>query len=404
DAHVHLASVPGSMIRGDTEEQLREQRRLQLRALLASGVTSVLDCAVPEEMLRELRAQATDGHPSPTVFALGPFLTPAEGYFGTAEQRHSPYDALEAPIADPAEVEPLMALATKRPTRGAKVTFEDGLLFSIWPEFDRDTRFEIRDAAKRHDVRVYAHSLDNDAHRQALETEPYALVHAGMGSEALEPDVLEAIRASGAYVITTAAIYELENWTRERNWTEQSWIKARVPERQWVTALDPDIEARVTGLAVPIVSPWWMPNAWAEVFSGWIRDSDSAHEELESSLRAIKALHDAGVPLVLGSDTGNWPAFATFFHGVGAVVEAELLERAGLPRLEIIRAATRRAAAMLDVDTLGAVEVGMTADLVLYPRDPLSDGMRVLREPAWVVSRGEARTPAGWLTGGLRSR
>ncbi|MEO1483187.1 MAG: amidohydrolase family protein [Myxococcota bacterium] len=391
DAHTHLASVPGALLRGDTEDEQRIQRRLQLRAFLASGVTSVLDCAITERVLAELRSVTS---PSPTIFALSPFVTPSGGYFGRASNRHPPHDELDPPVETAADVEAL--IGDERDSVGVKVTFEEGMVFPIWPRFSSELRAAIRTSAQRHRRKLFVHSMDNESHRMALELEPYAFVHAGMEHEAFETDVLEAIKESGAWVITTAAVFELEDWMRNPNRLSEPWLRDRVPERQMAT--DPDLEERVTALPTPMVTPWWIPNAVGETFSSWFRNSDVAQGEVESTLRGIIALHRAGVPLVLGSDSGNWPVLATYFHGVGTIVEAELLERAGLPRIEVIRAATINAARMLEVDgSRGTVSVGKRADLVLYGQDPLVAGLKTFEDPVWVVYGGEARTPAGWL-------
>ena len=45
---------------------------------------------------------------------------------------------------------------------------------------------------------------------------------------------------------------------------------------------------------------------------------------------AVAALHDAGVTLVMGSDSGNWPVFLSEFHGPTSVREVELLGEAGI--------------------------------------------------------------------------
>ena len=97
--------------------------------------------------------------------------------------------------------------------------------------------------------------------------------------------------------------------------------------------------------------------------------------------RVIKALFDAGVPLVAGSDTG--------LIGYGIDRELELYVAAGLPPMAAIETATLGAArAMkLDKDT-GSVEVGKRADLVLVAGDPLAN-ISALRQVTKVVRAGQ---------------
>jgi imidazolonepropionase-like amidohydrolase len=110
----------------------------------------------------------------------------------------------------------------------------------------------------------------------------------------------------------------------------------------------------------------------------------------------VKALRDAGVPLVMGSDSGNWPIMPFEFHGPTSIRELELMVEAGLTPEEALRSATTTAAAMLGRADLGKVAPGSVGDLVLVRGDPLAD-VSVLREPAWVVVGGVADTPAGWM-------
>jgi len=112
---------------------------------------------------------------------------------------------------------------------------------------------------------------------------------------------------------------------------------------------------------------------------------------------AVRELHEGGVTLVMGSDSGNWPVFLTEFHGATSVREVELLAEAGIPAVDALRMATLNGAELLGLgDELGTLEVGKQASFLAVEADPLSD-LSVLRSPAWVVLRGERRTPEGWL-------
>ncbi len=82
------------------------------------------------------------------------------------------------------------------------------------------------------------------------------------------------------------------------------------------------------------------------------------------------ALHEARVPILAGSDAGDFYSLAGFsLHD-----ELALLVEAGMTEWEVIRAATLGAAEYLEVvDSLGTVEAGKVADLVLLEANPLDD-------------------------------
>ncbi|ESQ91253.1 hypothetical protein ABAC460_06725 [Asticcacaulis sp. AC460] len=86
-------------------------------------------------------------------------------------------------------------------------------------------------------------------------------------------------------------------------------------------------------------------------------------------LTLIKELHDAGVPLLVGSD-----AFGALTPGFAQHQEMELFVEAGLTPFETLRAATVNSAKYLgEFDQAGTIEVGKRADFVLVGANPLDD-------------------------------
>lgn len=92
----------------------------------------------------------------------------------------------------------------------------------------------------------------------------------------------------------------------------------------------------------------------------------------------VRDLHDAGVPLLVGTDAGG-----TIGHGRIADEAAEMVA-AGLPHREVVAAASWRTRTWLGVPGL---DEGESADLVVYDADPRRD-VRVLAAPRAVVLRG----------------
>ncbi len=398
DGHTHTQSVPGSELRGDAVDLIQSQQLLQLRAYLASGVTTVLDTGISKATLLRLRAQLDGGTAGPSLFHLSPFLTPSGGYFGTAGLRGSLFSDVWEPIeTDDMIGRQLREAVPLRPT-GVKVTVESGMVFPIWPLFSSEQLSVIKRESKAVNTRIFVHSMKNEAHRIALELEPYAFVHVGLGDAEIAPDVLEAIKKSGAYVISTLSAYKLETWFWDQSTMRQPWIEARVPKVQWETALHPDTRSRSLDLMTPVVKHSWMPGWLARAVAPLMRSASMGERELAASQRAVLAMHKAGIPLVMGADEGNWPLFTTFFHGVGSLMEMQLLEEAGVPRAEVIVMATSRAARMLGQESrIGTVKVGLEADLLVVPQNPLEHGMKVLPDMSWVIKHGVARTPQAWL-------
>jgi imidazolonepropionase-like amidohydrolase len=102
----------------------------------------------------------------------------------------------------------------------------------------------------------------------------------------------------------------------------------------------------------------------------------AAYENARASVAALQA---AGVPVSAGTDANGATAGpAPVPHGESLHHELELLAGAGLPALDVLLAATERAAACFGLADRGRIAPGLRADLVLIDGDPLT-GIRATR-------------------------
>ena len=94
-----------------------------------------------------------------------------------------------------------------------------------------------------------------------------------------------------------------------------------------------------------------------------------AERNYNHSLEECGRLIESGVRLVAGSDCGwGFYPFGGFFHELGALAEA------GLTRMQAVLAGTRNGAEALDLlGTVGTVEAGKEADLLVVEGDPSKD-------------------------------
>ena len=88
------------------------------------------------------------------------------------------------------------------------------------------------------------------------------------------------------------------------------------------------------------------------------------------ALRNVKALHDAGVQVAFGTDSGALPER---IPGWGEHHELELMVRAGLSPMDAIVAATQKSAALIKAGDRGTLEPGKRADFVVLAADPIAD-------------------------------
>jgi imidazolonepropionase-like amidohydrolase/ABC-type molybdate transport system substrate-binding protein len=87
--------------------------------------------------------------------------------------------------------------------------------------------------------------------------------------------------------------------------------------------------------------------------------------------RGVAALKAAGVRFGLGDDTGATNGGQYF--GFGAHLEMASMVEAGLTPAEAITAATRTSAEILELDTMGSVAAGKSADFIVLDANPLDD-------------------------------
>ncbi len=118
--------------------------------------------------------------------------------------------------------------------------------------------------------------------------------------------------------------------------------------------------------------------------AGWTdTDFDSFRRSRPKQDLFLRAFAAAGGRVAAGTDAPN----QMLVPGHSEHREMELLVRAGLTPREAIWAATRNAAVLLGVDTLGVIAPGNVADLVVLSQDPLAD-IRNTRSVQAVMARG----------------
>ena len=125
---------------------------------------------------------------------------------------------------------------------------------------------------------------------------------------------------------------------------------------------------------------------------GWRRDSMKAWTDtsapgddkayrgaFDKIIDTVKLLHDRGVFIVFGTDTGG----SFTYHR-----ELELYQRAGMTAPEILARATLETAKYVGQDqTMGSVEKGKLADVFLVPGDPTKD-LKAIKTIRMVVKDG----------------
>jgi imidazolonepropionase-like amidohydrolase len=168
--------------------------------------------------------------------------------------------------------------------------------------------------------------------------------------------------------------------------------------KQHHTVLDPTMDAfeglfcgnpNVVTPGLQDIAPRFPPQVRRQLLSGALevpKGKEAAYQEaFPSMLRLLKALYDAGVTIIPGTDT---------LAGYMLHHELELYVRAGIPAGEVLRMATLTPALVMGVNKdRGVIAAGKLADMVLIDGDPTQD-IRNINKIDTVIKGGKVYDPA----------
>lgn len=339
---------------------------------LANGVTSTFPAGEvdPEGMRRARMEIAAGRRPGPRIYSSGP-------YFGTARP------GWDAEAMTPDSIRREVDLWAGLGARGFKAK-----------GIRREQLAALIDQAHRHGLSVTAH-LDSGARRSVNPKEAILLgidrVEHFLGGDAL-PDTAPAYTSLEALDLadraTRVAVDEIIGLYVEHGVFFDATLSA------YGYFADPD----------PVVYRKWTdemrfhtPYA-REVVEGRLprRPLEQFERIYRVKRETVRAFYEAGGGdlLTVGTDHPSW---GEYLSGFGIHRELHALVRAGIPPAAVLRAATLNAARALDVSgTLGSVEPGKYADLVVVGGDPLAD-ITATRNVILVMKAGRIHDPASLL-------
>jgi hypothetical protein len=386
DMHVHMSSVPVSpTARG--LQAARSNSRYFLPLFVAWGVTGVRDMSGTLELLTAWRDSVMRGS------LLGPRMLVTGAKLGSARPAvtGAPY-----PLRTAAEVQKTVRLLRQKGADHIKVT---GLPASLVPALADACRREGLSfvghlpadmslaAASRAGMRSVEHLdgalfalSEREAELLKRERDPgwWTLLLRRLHLVDPDRDRLELHRAllASTSAVRAESLYALLR--RNQTWQVPTLSELRdlhrVRESEPFAAEWTDYVPPLRGPIVPI---------------HWDKDPDLGGQEFARQLQVVGEMYRAGVPLLAGTDSPG----PDRIPGFSLAEELELLVRAGLPPMAALQAATREPARFLGMaDTLGTVEPGKVADLVLLDGNPLVEIRNVHRVHA-VVLRGRYLSP-----------
>jgi hypothetical protein len=283
---------------------------------------------------------------------------------------------------------------------GVKMTLEPGLgPARLWKIHGPKMRTAIVEAAEKRGLPIHVHALKINEQRIALDMGAYCLAHAGFFVEKPIKSFINEIKKKGVYVTTTLAsvLGQILVMFDLRQLDNDPLLELTVPAIQLKTARDPKAWNTTMFSLFRLISPGWIPSFLIRIIQKRSNLEKMFSASVNNSASAIITMHSEGVPIIVGTDSANWPLFLNNFHGPSTILELEMLQEAGMNTMDIISSATRIPAEMMrKANEFGTVEKGKRGDLIIVKNDPLND-IRVLRNLSWIIKDGEARTPKEWM-------
>lgn len=313
-----------------------------LEAARARGVTTMLDMADRPEVLGPLRSRPG----LPDLRGAG-WPASAPGGLQTSRMGFPPGSALSGP-------EQAEAFVAARVADGAdciEIIVEDPA--RPVPALGQGTVDALVRAAKGRGLLTVAHVTTPTAFAMAVRAGVDVLTHAPLVG-AVEPAVVERAAAAGTVLVPTLAMMEV--------------IAGAVAA------------GRIPGGPPPGAPP-------------------GAGPRLENAQAVVAAFHEAGVPVLVGTDANAGGGPAAVPHGEAVHRELELLVQAGVGPAQALAGATSLVAEhlgdALGLSDRGEVRAGARADLLLVAGDPTADiGVTRAVRAVWCAGRRWEPGPA----------
>lgn len=331
DSHVHLgfdgSAEPVAHMMSSSDEQLLAVMFRSALQLLFAGVTTARDLGARGHLALAVQEAIEQGvMPGPRLVVANEPITPTGG--------HCWFMGGEAD-----GVGEIVRAVRERHKSGAqyvKVMATGGFMThgsAPWhAQFDLEEMQALVDEARRVDLRVAAHAHGAPGIRNALEAGVDTIEHCSWATRdgsAVDEEVIGRIAEQGIYVCATTNIR--------------------------------------------MVKP--------EIGDALGRARPSA--QLEARRERLQIMYKSGVQFIAGTDSGiDLVPHGAYSYGLEGLAES------GMPRLEVITAATSRAAEACGVSELtGSLVPGKDADLLGVGGNPLED-LAALRSPELVMVRG----------------
>ena len=354
NAHGHIGFQ--NDISFDKANYARENIVNQLKQYAYYGVGAVMTAGTDAgDISYQLRAQPVPGAALLRTAGRG-FAMPNAGPGGTA-MRDAPYGVTTEEEAQ----RDVREIAAKKPDQ-IKIWVDDrgGTVPKLTPTLYR----AIIDEAHRHKIRVMAHVFYLSDARDLVEAGVDGFLHSVRDAE-LDDALVARMKERNVYITPNLSINGRGVATQQAPWYD-----------------DPILAEVFSPAAIARVRPAQSPNAGGGRGRGTANPGQPSSYDMQ--IRSLTKLKNAGVTIALGDDSG----IQNSFPGYAALQQLERMAESGMTAQQVLVAATRTAADVLRLTSMGTIAPGKDASFVVLDANPL-DNLANARKIAKVYLRGQ---------------
>jgi imidazolonepropionase-like amidohydrolase len=342
DMHVHTMLLGHSdYTHWDKTYPARFEKEIMPAAakqLLLAGVTSARDLGAPLDASINVRTRIAKGEiPGPTLYVSGPFIQ-KEAYPGTEDFRWGVKGADDA-------------RAKVKRLADAKV---DVIKLIDQDQMSGEEIEAVVDEAHKHKLPVVAHSHRPEEIRLGLKYGVDCFEHTGLATAPGYPeDVLAALKERTAKM-SLGPLFWCPTIEGFFNYEYNVTNPMHIEDPAWQAGLPADIAADIKQ---SLKNP------------GWLAYYQITPLRAKTSAAKFKQLQEAGVVLLIGTDSG----IPMKFHNQSTWRELDIwVNKLGVDSMTAIRAATYWPAVAMKVDKdYGTIQAGKYADIIAVKGDVL---------------------------------
>jgi len=308
------------------------------------------------KIMRELGNQ--DSVPAPYVFHTSQHFTMEDRHPSKTYVSDKWRDGISIfYLKDTVQIEKLVQEVAKYPITGIKITIEEGPTPPFVERIPQEFIDKIVKEASKYDLEVFAHVSDNLELKMAIDAGVQNLVHfTGVDiipEDSVQVALLKKFRQRNPSWVTTLMI-------------DKSFLYPIYPEWFNEEHLLPEYQKKKENITPDYIARAEMTRAILKEAYGV--ESNSFYDLMQPQVEDVQLLYDQGFNMVLGTDVGD----EFNLLGYSLHEEMQILEEGGMEPVDIIKMGTFNAANMMYAqDSLGSIEVGKIANLILLDKNPL---------------------------------